>query len=417
MTVITKEEIDMQYMDLNNAVNSKVFREITLRHHILLKIDPSVMPLLFFFEVVKQEGITLDSYKGMDRIYLKQFNKDVYDFLKENYPKQFGNEFRNLFEDEITPVSEIEDILKSINLETVNNKFACIFSVLAPDESKIKKEEVDIISSKIDEKITTFEKQITELPYIKKTLEFLSNIKKNLLTKSQILEQLLNEEFTIFPTYLDKSPAFKAWNKIDNTTSKWIFSENSSYNKNPKNLGIGLVCGQRSGVVVIDIDLKDDGMKYWMAIMEKIGVQDIDTLKVETGSGGVHYYFTYHPSMERFYSMNRLFSTGIDFRSDNGYVIVPPSIHPNGNKYKFLSDVSSGIRDQINEMPSWLFNELDKWYLPRIKEVVTCPFKSMYKTKENCLKHVTENPCNLYYVPDRLKTSEMLKIANAKFKK
>ena len=50
MTVITKEEIDTQYMDLNNAVNSKVFREITLRHHILLKFDPSVMPLLFFFE-------------------------------------------------------------------------------------------------------------------------------------------------------------------------------------------------------------------------------------------------------------------------------------------------------------------------------------------------------------------------------
>ena len=39
----------------------------------------------------------------------------------------------------------------------------------------------------------------------------------------------------------------------------------------------------------------------------------------------------------------------------------------------------------------------------------------MYKTKENCLRYVIENPCNLYYVPDRLKTSEMLNIVKEKF--
>ena len=413
--VLSNEEIEMQRKDLHNALNSKIFKEIIIRYNILLKIDPSIMPLLFFFEIVKQEGIILDSYKGLDTMYLQNLNKETYEFLKENYPKQFGTEFRNLFEDETSITKEIEDILSSINLETVDNKFACIFSMLAPDESKVD----DIIMNKIEEKIDSFEKQIKELPYVKKTLEYLNNMKENYLTKSQLLEQFVNEEFTIFPTNLDKTPSCNKWNKLDNKTSKWIYSESSNYKtnhgQNPKNLGIGLVCGQRSGVVVIDIDLKDNGMKHWFGLFEKRGIKDIDTLKVETGSGGLHYYFNYCPSMEHFYSMNRLFETGIDFRSDNGYVIVPPSIHPNGNKYKFLVDVSSGIRNQIKEMPNWLFKELDKWYLQRKKEVVVCPFKSMYKTKDNCLRYVIENPCNLYYVPDRLKTSEMLNIVKETF--
>ena len=39
---------------------------------------------------------------------------------------------------------------------------------------------------------------------------------------------------------------------------------------------------------------------------------------------------------------------GIDTRGDGGFIIAPPSIHPNGQHYEFLSD------DDLAAAPEWL---------------------------------------------------------------
>ncbi len=54
------------------------------------------------------------------------------------------------------------------------------------------------------------------------------------------------------------------------------------------------------------------------------------TPRCETGSG-MHYYFK-HPGGEVRNSAGRL-GPGLDIRADGGYVVAPPSRHPNGRTY------------------------------------------------------------------------------------
>lgn len=86
---------------------------------------------------------------------------------------------------------------------------------------------------------------------------------------------------------------------------------------------IGLVTGKLSGVSVIDVDPRHGGTTDNLP----------DTVKSETGGGGSHHFYQYDPSV---HSQNGL-AQGIDLKSDGGYVILPPSEHRSGNKYKWLT--------------------------------------------------------------------------------
>lgn len=94
--------------------------------------------------------------------------------------------------------------------------------------------------------------------------------------------------------------------------------------------GVGGVMG--NGIVAIDVD-KDDDKGYdasdWLAHFEHEHGKLPETATSITGRGGVHMLYrttnTYHPSA------NPAFH--IDIRCEGSYVVLPPSIHPNGNEY------------------------------------------------------------------------------------
>jgi len=124
---------------------------------------------------------------------------------------------------------------------------------------------------------------------------------------------------------------------------------------------IGIVCGNLSGIFVIDIDAKNYGLETWNKIISRNG--NIDTLTVSTGGGGFHIYLRY---TDRFDQIgNRISSitdengnrVSIDIRTNRGYVAAPPSIHPkSGFRYAFISEHEDGeIPTNIAEMPDWLF--------------------------------------------------------------
>lgn len=95
------------------------------------------------------------------------------------------------------------------------------------------------------------------------------------------------------------------------------------WTKHP-NANIGLITGRISGIVVVDIDLYHGGVED--------GFQDIQTVKVKTGGGGLHYYFQYQENLGCYTGIQQ----GIDIRANGGYVILPPSIHKSGNAYEWL---------------------------------------------------------------------------------
>jgi predicted P-loop ATPase len=99
--------------------------------------------------------------------------------------------------------------------------------------------------------------------------------------------------------------------------------------------------------VVIDLDRKNgiDGLESLRMLGEVP-----ETLTAETGSGGLHLYFK-HPGLPIKNSAGVL-GPGIDVRGDGGYVVLPPSPHRSGGRYRWLAEVP------IADLPPWLLQAL-----------------------------------------------------------
>lgn len=88
---------------------------------------------------------------------------------------------------------------------------------------------------------------------------------------------------------------------------------------------IGIACGHL--VDVIDID----GPPGYAAIIDHwTGLLAASVGLVHTGTGGAHIYLPAHPDSRNGASR---WGHGVDTRAAGGYVIAPPSIHPNGRMY------------------------------------------------------------------------------------
>jgi KaiC/GvpD/RAD55 family RecA-like ATPase len=113
---------------------------------------------------------------------------------------------------------------------------------------------------------------------------------------------------------------------------------------------IGIACGNRSGLVVLDVDPRHGGDESLLAMVAEHGPLP-DTVESITGGGGRHIIFK-HPGVKIKNSANNL-GPGLDIRGDGGMVVAPPSIHPNGGRYEW--EVSSRPSTKpLADMPGWL---------------------------------------------------------------
>jgi Bifunctional DNA primase/polymerase, N-terminal/Primase C terminal 1 (PriCT-1) len=98
---------------------------------------------------------------------------------------------------------------------------------------------------------------------------------------------------------------------------------------------------------VVDLDSKDRLPELW----EKINLP-LGTPIVSTGRG-YHFYLTWHSEVKTVHF------EGLDVIG-NGYVVAPPSIHPNGKQYKFivpLKDIPPPLMDpETIQLPKMIVN-------------------------------------------------------------
>lgn len=101
---------------------------------------------------------------------------------------------------------------------------------------------------------------------------------------------------------------------------------------------IGLATG--NGISVIDVDVgKDnngktkDGDKSIEEWQEQNGRLP-DTLFAISGKGGRHLYY----KTENICSSATGIIKDVDVRSDGGYIVLPPSVHENGNRYRWVGE-------------------------------------------------------------------------------
>ena len=91
---------------------------------------------------------------------------------------------------------------------------------------------------------------------------------------------------------------------------------------------IGVACGKQSGIYVIDVDVPASGDANGLESLKEFPQLPI-TVKQHTPRGGFHaFYKTDDAPANR-----NSFRPGIDLRGDGYYVVLAPSIHPNGGVY------------------------------------------------------------------------------------
>lgn len=137
--------------------------------------------------------------------------------------------------------------------------------------------------------------------------------------------------FPLLPN--DKKPVTKNGVKDATTDIRQI----SQWWDRKPDCNIGIACGSISGgLVVIDLDRHEDrgvdgyhALKEWEQLNGKLP----DTATCITGSGGYHYY--YLDPLHEYSNTAGKQAAGIDTRGSGGYVVAPPSIHPNGNRYEW----------------------------------------------------------------------------------
>lgn len=118
------------------------------------------------------------------------------------------------------------------------------------------------------------------------------------------------------------------------------------------NANIAIVPGM-SGLFVLDVDVKYFGDES-LASLPRLP----DTATALTGGGGCHLWFRRLGYLEglrcRTLRVPGVANSGIDIKGVcSGYLIVPPSIHPNGKPY--LWELSSRVDEvPIAEPPQWL---------------------------------------------------------------
>lgn len=102
------------------------------------------------------------------------------------------------------------------------------------------------------------------------------------------------------------------------------------------NANIGLDV-HRSGLVVVDLDPAKGGVAAWEALCADHQLPPYTTLRSRTGSGGMHLIYAASIGLTVRNSSEKL-GPGIDIRGRNGYIVLPPSVHPNGNLYQWINE-------------------------------------------------------------------------------
>lgn len=146
-----------------------------------------------------------------------------------------------------------------------------------------------------------------------------------------------------------KRPMHKQW-----TTRDYSPDEVQDYARKGYNLGWRLTPSD----VVIDIDIKNDGLTGLATLLEDFqahdpSIEDLGDIfpTVQTGGGGFHYYAAIPAGMKLRNSIER-YGKGVEFKSVGRQVVVPGSTHPSGKPYVF--DDFSDATGPAAPLPDWL---------------------------------------------------------------
>ena len=176
------------------------------------------------------------------------------------------------------------------------------------------------------------------------------------------------------------------------------FNDTTTINLEKNN--IGLPTGTINNIIVLDIDVKDNGLSEWNNYL-KTHVEP-QTITVKTPSGGYHYYFNLKGKKESDnYLIDNYLKTkskfrnyGLDIRANGGYVVFPPS-QINNKAYEFVRNFDEYEHmDMPTDLIYWLLEDTltDKQpdiNQPNVKAITQPNIK--HTIKANLIYNITDD--------------------------
>lgn len=117
---------------------------------------------------------------------------------------------------------------------------------------------------------------------------------------------------------------------------------------------VGIAADGRSGLLVLDIDPRNGGDAELAALEAKHGRLP-DTVEALTGGGGRHIIFQRPPDLK----FRSELAPGVDIKAD-GYIVAPPSVHPNGQPYCWEAS-SHPLETELATLPAWVLRRIIQW--------------------------------------------------------
>lgn len=161
-----------------------------------------------------------------------------------------------------------------------------------------------------------------------------------------------------------KEPAIKAWHNNATNDPRQV----RTWWGIRREQNIGVACGPDSGLWVLDVDAgTKDGEGSLAVLCRRFGALP-ETVEQITGGGGRQLLFLYpdgHDCPNSVGSRGGL-GPGLDTRSRGGFVVVPPSIHPSGQPYRWAEGRGPHQRAPA-ELPAGWVRRVERRQEPRIE--------------------------------------------------
>jgi hypothetical protein len=171
----------------------------------------------------------------------------------------------------------------------------------------------------------------------------------------KVIREYIQKNLIVFSVNIEhKQNKAGEWKKNIFFPKNWQnYTINSSFYNNKYN-GLAMLTGKINNIFVIDID----NIGQWEQFLKIHDQKEPKTIKVSSGSGGIHLYFQYSDDLENIKTTSKCFGNNydIDIRTNGGCIIIPPTKYFNNNlnkevEYKWTMSI---FEKELKPVPLWL---------------------------------------------------------------
>lgn len=148
------------------------------------------------------------------------------------------------------------------------------------------------------------------------------------MTVNELAAEYVDSGWSVLPVRPDeKRPYMTNWLQYTKTRAPKAMVE--GWFNNLTGAGVGVVTGRISNMVVLDVE--HDCPYPIEDLLKRYPTQMV----ARSGGGGYHLFYQYPTNQTRVSNRVRIFE-GADLRADGGFIVLPPTMHPSGNRYEWI---------------------------------------------------------------------------------